>query len=143
MKTLNDLVPETVTVDELENVRAAANYYALKYMNDGAASIIDIIKAMYLDADRKLVSIKEWVSDELGISSVEREKYEHVSLCVLSDLNSIGYNILDELEAKKSSPKVNRPITMLFQGKDKSGGYFGRDGITDKSLESWYDFPRN
>lgn len=152
MKTLNDLVPKTITVDELENVKAAANYYASKYMDDGTVSIIDAIKAMHLDADRKLVSIKGWVSDEFGIPSTNRKEYEHVSLCVLADINSIGYNILDEPEAKKSSPKVNPRQIMTFSQDGMGGGSYPvwvdmQDDFLENCCDdlngNGYDFPRN
>jgi len=85
---------KAVPIDDLGKIKDAVEYYASKYMDDSDCPTIDIIKTMYLDSDRKLASIKGWVSDELGITSMNREKHEHTALCVLDEIDEIGYNML-------------------------------------------------
>ena len=53
----------------------------------------------------------------------------------------LNEKLVDEKSVQLSA-KSHRPITLHFQDKKiKAGGYFGRDGITDKKLEEHYDFP--
>ena len=110
-------------------------YKSTKGVIDGYA----VVKQNLISSDDRLTDETKKVLD--SVAEIINE-YQLLDRYFRLEVGSYDEPFINTTEIKSSSPKANRPITMLFcDRKSRAGGYFGRDGITDKKLEEHYDFP--